>query len=147
MDATRSSLESFILLGVMGVLAAVVGLSLLGGAGRGTITVAKSSVSTNWLTGNNVQVSNQLSLSEHAKKHGDAATQLYVMMLTGKCVASMTYCGGSEIEKLHVCVDPVTGAVGAVLQFGMEIKTGFYEGNVGYWERRIAREKWEVCDD
>jgi len=149
MDTTRSSLESFILLGVMGVLAAVVGLSLLGGSssGTGTITVAKSCVSTNWLIGNNVQVSNQLSLSEHAKKHNDAATQLYVMMLTGKCVASMTYCGGSEIEKLHVCVDPVTGAVGAVLQFGMEITTGFYEGNVGYWERRIVREKWEVCDD
>jgi len=144
MVGSRSSLGGFI---VLSLLAGVVGAAGLGTIASATAVTVTSSqkASTSWLEGNNVRVSNQLTMSEHAKKHGDAATQLYVMMLTGKCVASMTYCGGSEIEKLHVCVDPVTGAVGAVLQFGIEITTGFYEGNVGYWERRIEREGWEVC--
>ena len=86
-----------------------------------------------------------LTINSHAAKHGTQAAEIYALVLAGKCVASTTYCGGSEIEKLHVCTDPITGLVGAVIQFGDEIRTGFYEGNVGYWERVIERDNWEVC--
>ena len=145
MTRPRSGLGYVVMFLLAGAMTLAV-LGLVGSAEPATVSVTGKAV-TFWLEGQDVQVSNELTLSEHSEKHGTQARDLYILMLTGKCAASMTYCGGSTIEKLHVCVDPVTGLVGAVLQFGDEITTGFIEANAGYWERRIARENWEVCSD
>lgn len=146
MTRSRSNFRGFFI--AMFLLAAAAALVTLNAVGSGFVTAAASrgKAATDWLEGQNVQVSNELTISRHAAKHGTQAQELYIMMLTGKCAASMTYCGGSEIERLHVCRDPVTGLVGAVLQFGDEITTGFYEGNEGYWMRRVGREKWGGCE-
>lgn len=97
------------------------------------------------VVGNHARVQEGLAIRAHADKHNGEAQRIYQQLLEGKCATSMTWCGGSNIEKMHICVDPVTGAVGAVLQFGDEITTGFYEGYEGYWTWRVERENWEVC--
>ena len=143
MAQSRSSLGGYALLFVVAGTIALVGLGIMGSAGSATVSTTSRKASTYWLEGNNVQVRNDLTIRQHADKHGTAAWEIYAAMLTGKCAASMTYCGGSDQEWLHIC--ELDGIVGAVLQFGSEITTGFYEGNVGYWQRRIEREGWRVC--
>jgi len=134
-------------------LVALMGIVLLGPAleSGGTITVAshrQTASTTGWLEGQHAEVAEGLRINSHAEKHGTDAWDIYRLLLAGKCAASMTFCGGSEIEKLHVCVDPTTGAVGAILQFGDEIMTGYFTPSApGYWKRRVARDGWGVCDD
>jgi len=141
------------MLGLM-VLMGLVGLMLLGPAlesGRGgTISIAspQQAVSTEWLEGQNAEIARGLTINSHAEKHGTDAWEIYKMLLAGRCAASVTFCGGSEIEKMHICIDPVTGVAGAIIQFGDEIMTGYFTpADPGYWKRRVARESWEVCDD
>ena len=134
-------------------LVGLAALMLLGGAlGGGTITVARqqqaAAAAPEWLEGQRAVISPGLRIASHAEKHGTEAWNIYAMLLSGKCADSMTFCGGSEIEKMHVCIDPVTGITGAILQFGDEIMTGYFTPtDPGYWQRRVARENWEVCND
>jgi len=101
-----------------------------------------AALSNDWVQGQ-VAVDRNLSI-----RYTDTqATEIYRLLLEGKCASAMQFCGGSDIEKMWVCVDPVTGLVGAIIQFGDEIVTGYFEGRPGYWQRRIARDKWEACDD
>ncbi len=95
--------------------------------------------------GNRAEIQAGLTIRDHAAKHNGETERIYQALLAGKCAGSMTWCGGSDLEKLHICVDPMTGAVGAVIQFGMEITTGYYEQRDGYWLRRVEKEGWEVC--
>lgn len=104
----------------------------------------RSVVVPTWLAGNQAVVQPGLAISDHATKHGTETGNIYELLLEGKCAGSRTFCGGSEIEELHVCIDPITGAIGAVIQRGAEI-SGFFEHRPGYWERSIARDRWEVC--
>lgn len=93
-----------------------------------------------------VEVPSNLTIRPHAAKHNGEAERIYNLLLAGKCATTMKYCGGSEIENMYVCVDPVTGAVGAILQFGDEIMTGYFESDgSGYWIKRAVSENWEVC--
>lgn len=132
----------------MMLLVALVGLMLLGPALATEIDVAmpRRAESPEWLSGQYATVQPGLAIANHATKHGTETWDIYTMLLTEKCAASLTLCGGSEIEKLHVCIDPITGIVGAVLQFGDELTTGYWERDgSGYWKKRVGSEKWGVC--
>ena len=151
--ARTNTLGAYVLMFGFLALMGLAALLLLGPAlqGGGTITVARQSseavVIPDWI-GGQTTIEPGLLINSHAEKHGEEAWAIYAMLLAGWCAASTTFCGGSEIEKLHVCVDPVTGIVGAILQFGDEIMTGYFTpSDPGYWKRRIARENWEICDD
>lgn len=90
-----------------------------------------------------------LKIREHAAKHNDETLNawiIYGQLLAGKCAASTVFCGGSEIEKLYLCIDPVSGLVGGLLVFGDEIMTG-YGSHATYWERVVERDNWEICHD
>ena len=101
-----------------------------------------------WLLPDQVTVPQELVIRAHAAKHNGEAEQIYTMLLQGQCAAVAKFCGGSEIENLYTCMDPVTGIVGAILQFGDEITTGYYErGGSGHWAGRTVRENWRVCAD
>lgn len=87
-----------------------------------------------------------LRIRPHALKHGSEAGDIYIYLLTGGCAASTTWCGASpDLEKMHIC-RLSNGLVGAILQFGDEIMTGYFEDRPGYWEKRVQRENWEVCE-
>jgi len=93
-----------------------------------------------------IDVPKHLIISPHTVKHNGEAEYIYELLLEGRCATTTKYCGGSEVEKMYVCVDPVTGITGAILQFGDEITTGYFERDgAGYWSKRVEREKWEVC--
>jgi len=101
-----------------------------------------------WLSPDQIYVPDDLVIRAHAAKHNGEAEQIYTLLLQGQCAAVAKFCGGSNIENLYTCVDPVTGIVGAILQFGDEITTGYYErGGSGHWAGRTVRENWRVCAD
>jgi len=145
-----TNLETIVLLG-MGVL--LIAGTLFGLAGIAALPEALPQVQLSQparpaseTMGNRAEIQPGLTIRDHAKKHGDETEIIYRALLEGKCAGSMTWCGGSDIEKLHVCIDPVTGVVGAVLQYGTEITTGFYERpSSGYWFKRIEWEDWGIC--
>lgn len=147
MTSSRGNIRGLMVFGLLlmvgAVLLGLVGLASMGAAK--TSTVAFVQAEKGWIEGQNSLIREDLVIQSHATKHGTQTWDIYRMLLEGRCAASMTYCGASDIEKLHICVDPVTGAIGAVLQFGDDITTGFYEGNVGYWKRRVRQEHWGVC--
>ena len=90
--------------------------------------------------------SGRVAISAHAAEHNGEAERLYWLLVQDQCVVAAKFCGGSEVEKLYTCVDPITGIVGAILQFGDQITTGYFERDgSGYWVKRVARENWEVC--
>lgn len=99
-----------------------------------------------WLRSDQVYVPGGLTIRAHAAKHNSETERIYTLLLQGQCAAVAKFCGGSDIENLYTCIDPVTGIVGAILQFGDEITTGYYErSGSGHWAGRTARENWEVC--
>ena len=99
-----------------------------------------------WLRPDRVHVPSGLAISGHAAGHNGEAERLYWLLVQGQCVTAAKFCGGSKIEKMYACVDPITGIVGAILQFGDEITTGYFERDgSGYWTKRVERENWEVC--
>lgn len=104
-----------------------------------------SKVTIDWLRPDQVHVPSGLAISAHATKHNGEAEQIYALLLQGQCAAVAKFCGGSNIERMYICVDPVTGIVGAMLQFGDEITTGYFSSNSNYWPGRIARENWKSC--
>ena len=147
-----SSLETIVLLLGMMLLAGLGALVLLGSAQVDTVATtwhaqpAAQQVTIDWLRPDQVQVPSGLVISEHSAKHNGDTERIYKYLLEGKCTEVAKFCGGSEEEFAYFCVDPVTGIVGAILQIGDEITTGYYEkGGSGYWVKRVPREHWEVC--
>ncbi|MCK4958020.1 MAG: hypothetical protein KAT00_01435 [Planctomycetes bacterium] len=108
-----------------------------------TAVVYQQQAATDWLSGQHANVQPGLRISPHALKHGQEAGDIYILLLTGGCVVSSTWCGGSDLEYLHTCM-LASGLTGAILQFGDELTTGFW-GKGDYWERRVVRENWEAC--
>ena len=154
MSGNQSMLSSFIAMMALSAVVLLVALMLLGG-GLGEVSqaqvqaVRQSVSSTVWAIEGQVTIEAGLRIREHAVKHqGQAldAWKIYAQLLAGKCVASTMLCGGSEIEKLYLCVDPASGLVGGLLVLGDEILTG-YGSRAGYWESVVERDKWEACDD
>jgi len=148
-----SSLETIVLLLGMMLLAGLGALVLLGSAQVDTATTtwhaqpAAQQVTIDWLRPDQVQVPSGLTIAEHAAKHNGDTEKIYKLLLEGHCAEVAMYCGGSNIEKMYACVDPITGLVGIMLRFGDEIKTGYFSRNQNNLENRIAREKWRACDD
>lgn len=143
MTRTSSFRTSLALLGMLFLMGLAV-LMLLGPALETSTTTYRAQSSAR--AAPQVAIPNDLAIRGHAAKHGSEANQIYALLLEGKCVAVGKFCGGSDIEKLYTCVDPVTGVVGAILQFGDEITTGYFERDgSGYWDRRVEKENWEVC--
>lgn len=147
-----SPLETMIMILLFGMalLAGLSALVLLGSAAQ-TVTVPTvhqaNTATIDWLRPDQVQVPDDLVISAHSAKHNGDTEKIYQMLLDSKCTEVAKFCGGSESEFTYFCVDPVTGIVGAILQVGDEITTGFYErGGSGYWAKRIPRENWEVCE-
>ena len=104
-------------------------------------------ITIDWLRPDQVHVPTGLAINTHAAKHHGDTERIYANLLQGKCADVAKFCGGSESEFAYFCVDPVTGIVGAILQIGDEITTGFYEkSGSGYWVKRVPREQWEVCE-
>ena len=144
--------SSFLTMFALVAAALFAGMALLGG-GMGRVskvqmqTVRQSAASAiEWLRPDQVHVPSGLAVSGHAAGHNGEAERLYWLLVQGQCVAAAKFCGGSEVERLYTCVDPITGIVGAILQFGDEITTGYFERDgSGYWMKRVARENWEVC--
>ena len=100
-----------------------------------------------WLPPKQVYIPGGLVISTHSAKHHGDTERIYQMLLDSKCTEVAKYCGGSESEFTYLCIDPITGIVGAILQVGDEITTGFYErAGSGYWAKRIPRERWRVCE-
>ena len=140
--------ETMILLFAMMLLAGLAALVLLGSASQpASVTVHQASaVTIDWLQPDQVHVPDGLAISAHSAKHHGDTEQIYQLLLEGKCTEVAMYCGGSESEFTYFCKDPVTGIVGAILQVGDEITTGFYErAGSGYWAKRIPRERWGIC--
>jgi len=101
-----------------------------------------------WLHPDQVEVPSNLTISTHAAKHHGDTERIYNLLLEGQCAEVAKFCGGSDIENLYICINPMTGIVGAILQFGDEITTGYYErSGSGHWAGRTARENWRVCAD
>lgn len=153
MSGNRNTLSSFLVMIVLVAIVLFAATMLLGGslseASKMQVQAVRQSAAPaiEWLRPGQVDIPRNLAIRKHAAKHNGEAEEIYKLLLEGQCVAAAKFCGGSEIERLYTCVDPVTGIVGAVLQFGNEITTGFYErGNSGYWAGRTEREKWEVCE-
>ena len=143
-----SPLETAILLFAMMLLAGVGALALLGSAQTVTVPAVHqaSTVTIDWLHPDQVHVPSGLTISAHSAKHNGETERIYKYLLEGQCTEVAKYCGGSESEFAYFCVDPVTGIVGAILQIGDEVTTGFYEKDgSGYWAKRVPREQWEVC--
>jgi len=138
-----------VLIFCMMILAGVLALVMLGSASTLPVTsatVRQAAVSIDWLRPDQVNVPRGLSISTHAAEHNGEVERLYWLLAQGQCMTAAKFCGGSEVERLYTCVDPITGLVGAILQFGDEITTGYFErGGSDYWVKRVAREKWEVC--
>lgn len=142
-----SSLEIMALLFGMMLLAGIGALMLLGQAVDATVPVVHQA-SINWLRPGQVHIPRDLAINSHAAKHHGDAERIYNLLLEGQCAGVAKYCGGSNIENLYICTDPVTGVVGAILQFGGEITTGYYErSGSGHWAGRTVRENWRVCAD
>ena len=107
---------------------------------------AAQKVAIDWLRPEQIDVPGGLVINAHSAKHHGNTEKIYRMLLDSKCAEVAKYCGGSENEFTYICTDPVTGIVGAILQVGNEITTGFYErAGSGYWAKRIPRERWEAC--
>jgi len=144
-----SSLGTTMLLFALTLLAGVFALTMLGSASIAQPTVnatIRQAATIEWLQPDQVHIPNNLVVNAHAVEHNGEAEKLYWLIKQGQCVMAAKFCGGSEIEKMYVCVDPITGLVGAILQFGDEVTTGYFErGGSGYWSKRIAREDWEAC--
>ena len=141
-------LETMILMFGMILLAGLSALVLLGSATQtASVAVHQASDATiDWLRPDQVHVPGGLAINTHAAKHHGDTERIYANLLQGKCAEVAKFCGGSESEFAYFCVDPVTGIVGAILQIGDEITTGFYEkSGSGYWVKRVPREQWEVC--
>jgi len=144
-------LGAMVLMLVFALLAGLAALVLLGSAQTATTTVwqsrpAAQRTTVDWLRPDQIYVPSGLTISAHAAKHNGETEEIYSKLLEGKCAEVAKFCGGSEEEFAYYCVDPVTGVVGAILQIGDEITTGYYEKDgSGYWARRIPRERWEVC--
>lgn len=144
-----SPLETMIMLFVMILLAGLGALVLLGSAQVATAPVVHQANKTtiDWRRPDQVYIPDDLAISAHAAKHHGDTEYIYQILLDGKCTEVAKFCGGSESEFTYLCVDPVTGIVGAILQVGDEITTGFFERDgSGYWSKRIPRERWEVCE-
>jgi len=143
------SLETMISMFGLMLLAGIGALVLLGSAAQpASVAVHQASDTTiDWLRPDQVYVPSNLVVSAHvAKQHNRDTERIYKYLLEGKCAEVAKFCGGSEQEFAYFCVDPVTGIVGAILQIGDEITTGYYEkSGSGYWVRRVPRERWEVC--
>jgi len=144
---TRTSpLETMILLFGMVLLAGLGALVLLGSAQGATVPVAHQAI-IDWQRPDQVHVPSDLAISTHAAKHHGDTEKIYQMLLDSQCTEVAKYCGGSESEFTYMCIDPITGIVGAILQVGDEITTGFFErSGSGYWAKRIPREQWSVCE-
>ncbi len=137
----QQTFSNYVFLLLLLLVVAMLALSTLGS----TVVVYQQQEQTtiDWLNGQHANIQPGLSISPHALKHGQEAGDIYIYLLTGHCTASTTWCGASDIEKMHVC-QLTNGLVGAILQFGDEITTGYW-GKDGYWERRVTRDNWEVC--
>ena len=152
MSGDRSFLSSFITMFVVVAAVLLVALTLLGG-GLGEVqrvqvqAVRQSSApAIEWLRPDQVYVPSNLTISAHSAKHNGETEEIYAKLLEGRCTEVAKFCGGSESEFVYYCVDPVTGIVGAILQFGDEITTGFYERDgSGYWTKRVPKERWKTC--
>jgi len=133
----------------MMLLACLSALVLLDSAQTATMpTMHQASTATiDWLRPDQVRVPSGLTVSAHSAKHNGDTEKIYQMLLDGRCAAVAMYCGGSGIERMYACMDPVTGLVGIMLQFGDEVTTGYFSRNSNNVTNRIAREKWEVCTD
>jgi len=148
MMTRTSSLETMILLFGTMLLVGLGALALLGSAQVATVPAMRqaSEVAIDWLRPDQVHVPSGLAISMHSAKHNEETEKIYQMLLESKCTEVAKFCGGSESEFAYFCVDPITGIVGAILQVGDEITTGFYErAGSGYWVKRVPREKWEIC--
>ena len=156
MSGDQSTASSFITMFVVVAAVLLVALLLLGGglgeAQRVQVQVQAQAVrqspapAIEWLRPDQVHVPSGLAISAHAAKHSGDTEKIYRMLLQGKCAEVAKFCGGSESEFAYFCVDPITGIVGAVLQFGDEITTGFYERDgSGYWTKRVPKERWKTC--
>lgn len=150
-----NSLGAYVMMLGLVVLVGLMGLTLLGPAlgnsGGGTITIAhqqQAAAIPEWLVGQQTAISNDLIINDHAEKHRDQKANawiLYSLLLEGQCVASAKFCSLNELEKLYICVDPVTGLVGGLFIIGDEIITGYGTRSFEYWDRTIINEFWEVC--
>ena len=151
MSGDRSMASSFITMFVVVTAVLLAALMLLGGglgeAQRVQMQAVRqsSAPAIEWLRPDQVFVPRGLLVNAHAVKHDGDTEKIYQMLLGGKCAAVAKFCGGSEIEKLYACTDPVTGLVGIILQFGDEITTGYFSHNSNNLGNRVSREKWEVC--
>ena len=153
MSGDRSMASSFIMIFVVvAAVALLAALTLLGGglgkAQRVQVQAVRQSPAPaiEWLRPDQVYVPSGLAISAHAAGHNGEAERLYWLLAQGQCVTAAKFCGGSEVEKMYTCVDPITGIVGAILQFGSEITTGYFERDGSdYWLKRVAREDWEAC--
>ena len=147
-------LETMILMFAFMLLAGLAALVLLGSVQAETATTvwqsqsAAQQVAVDWKQPGEIDVPSGLIISAHSAKHNGETEEIYAKLLEGKCAEVAKLCGGSEEEFAYFCLDPVTGIVGAILQIGDEITTGYYEKpGSGYWVRRVPREKWRACDD
>jgi len=144
-----SSLGTMVLLFVMTLIISAFALTMLSSASitlPATGATVHQAAAIDWLRPDQVPVPNNLIISAHAAKHHGDTEQIYANLLQGKCAEVAKFCGGSEQEFAYFCVDPVTGIVGAILQIGDEITTGYYEKpGSEYWVKRVPRERWEVC--
>lgn len=145
---TRTS-NSFLPLFGMLFLVCLIGLAalvLLGSVQSVAMPVVVHQATIDWLPPDQVMVPQGLTISAHAAKHHGDTEKIYKMLLEGKCAEVAKLCGGSESEFAYFCIDPATGVVGAILQIGDEITTGFYEkADSNYWVKRIPRERWAIC--
>ena len=138
------SIVLFLMVGVFGLFA----LAMLGQTQTVTVPIVHqaSAMTIDWLRPDQVTVPQGLVISTHAAKHHGDTEKIYQMLLDGQCTEVAKFCGGSESEFAYFCIDPVTGIVGAILQIGDEITTGFYEkAGSNYWIKRIPREGWDTC--
>jgi len=140
-----NGLEMAILTLVMIALAGGFMLTMMGGV---TADVAQVQVASapSWVQGQAI-IRPGLAINGHAHKHADQALdawRIYGLLLAGNCVASTVYCGPSDIERLYLCTDPVSGLIGGLFVFGDEIMTG-YGSREAYWKNKVRGSEWEVC--
>ena len=115
-----------------------------------TLTQVAAVETPDWLAGKQARIPSGLTIVEHTEKHKAAqlnAWKMYSMLLEGQCAASTRFCGGSDIEFLYICLDPVTGVIAGLLQFGDEIRSAFGYDDSNYWQERIRKGRWTECND
>lgn len=116
-------------------------------------SVTKRMAVPDWLEGSQATIRDNLIIGRHPEKHRDEAINawmLYDLLLANQCVASRSYCGdvdrrGNSTE-LHLCVEPVTGIVSALLVSGDMIFSA-YGATWEYWHDKLVNgDQWGPCN-